>query len=496
MKLQLSIWAEDLPNTSAFGKPDPFAVVTELHKEAGVKPTILGKTEVIPNTNSPDWTKILVLEDFELGKPTHLVVSIYDLNKRANTPMGSTVFEVGSVLGAKGSILGKELKTGGFVVAHLEETTDSGMLEFQLRALQLKNTSGMGLMNKSDPFFELQRLRRSVSTGARVWDCVFRSHTVNNNLSPIWGESAIELSVLCGGNMQQKSRLVVYDFDTSGKHETMGSYQFSVDDMVGVGAVTANALEVDDIALVNTDKAWTLEKDGNETGKVLVAAAQVTGVKTAPPVIIPEAAPIEVDFHEKVAVAEEDEIVVAAEDDDFEVEPYDLDSLRPTFVNYIAGGCKLHVIVAVDATASNGDPRQPTSLHHFKAQGKNDYEDALFSICSILSKYDSDQKYPVYGFGAKQNGVLNHCFQIGPTPEVEGVEGITKAYNDAFKAGMTMSNPRDYSDVLKTAAKNANAQMVSYRDSEVILSAAFLHCHSQISFGTCRSVMARLIQFY
>jgi hypothetical protein len=474
MKLQLSIWAEDLPNTSNFGgKPDPFAVVTVLHKEVGVKPTLLGKTEVIPNTNSPDWTKILVLEDFELGKPTHLVVSIYDLNKRANTPMGSTVFEVGSILGAKGSILGKELKTGGVVVAHLEETTDSGILEFQLRGLQLTNTEGMGLMNKSDPFFELQRLRRSVSTGARVWDCVFRSHTVDNNINPVWSESAIELSVLCGGNMQQKCRLVLYDYNENGKHETMGSCQFSVDDMVAVGAdtITANALEVDDIKLVNTENAWTLTKDGNDTGKVLVAAAQVTGAKIAPPDVavappVPEEAAIEVDFEQKAAITEEeeDEIVVAAEDDDFQEEPDDLNSLRPpTFVNYIAGGCRLHVITAIDATASNGDPREPTSLHHFMAEGKkNDYEGALFSICSILSKYDSDQKYPVYGFGAKQNGVLNHCFQIGPTPEVEGVEGITKAYTDAFKAGITMSSPRDYSDVIKAAAKNASAQMVSY----------------------------------
>jgi hypothetical protein len=489
MKLQLSIWAEDLPSPSSFGKPDPFAVVTVLHKEVGVKPTVLGKTEVIPNTNSPDWTKILVLEDFELGKPTHLVSSIYDFNKRSNTPMGSTFFEVGSVLGAKGSILGKELKTGGFVVAHLEETTDSGMLEFQLRASQLKNTEGMGLINRSDPFFELQRLRRSVSTGARVWDCVFRSYTVDNNLSPIWGESAIELSVLCGGNMQQKCRLVVYDFEKNGRHESMGSYQFSVNDMVG--AVTANALEVDDSALVNVEKVWTLTKDGNDTGKVLVAAAQVTGVKIAPPVA---EADIEVDFDQKVVVAE-DEIVVAAEDEDIQEEPADFDSLRPNFVNYIAGGCTLHVIAAIDATASNGDPRQPTSLHHFKAQGKNDYEEALFSICSILSKYDSDQKYPVYGFGEKQNGAVNHCFQIGSTPEVVGVEGITKAYNDAFKAGITMSSPRDYSDVIKAAAKNANAQMVSYRENKLILSTAFLHCHSQIRFGTRRNT-ARLIPCY
>jgi hypothetical protein len=44
MKLHLSILAEDLPSPSSFGKPNPFAVVTVLHKEVGVKPTVVGKT--------------------------------------------------------------------------------------------------------------------------------------------------------------------------------------------------------------------------------------------------------------------------------------------------------------------------------------------------------------------------------------------------------------------------------------------------------------------
>jgi hypothetical protein len=55
---------------------------------------------------------------------------------------------------------------------------------------------------------------------------------------------------------------------------------------------------------------------------------------------------------------------------------------------------------------------------------------------------------------------LNHCIQIGSTSKVEGVEGITKADNDASKAGITMSSPRDYSNVLQAAAKNATTPMV------------------------------------
>lgn len=38
---------------------------------------------------------------------------------------------------------------------------------------------------------------------------------------------------------------------------------------------------------------------------------------------------------------------------------------RPSFLEYISGGIELNFIVSVDYTASNGDPRDPNSLHHY-----------------------------------------------------------------------------------------------------------------------------------
>jgi hypothetical protein len=31
----------------------------------------------------------------------------------------------------------------------------------------------------------------------------------------------------------------------------------------------------------------------------------------------------------------------------------------------------------------------------------NPYQQAIHSVCSVLAPYDTDQMYPVYGFGAK-----------------------------------------------------------------------------------------------
>jgi hypothetical protein len=40
-----------------------------------------------------------------------------------------------------------------------------------------------------------------------------------------------------------------------------------------------------------------------------------------------------------------------------------------SFVEYLRGGCELSLIAAIDFTASNGDPRTPSSLHFRKPQG-------------------------------------------------------------------------------------------------------------------------------
>mmetsp|Transcript_12868 Transcript_12868/g.29036 ORF Transcript_12868/g.29036 Transcript_12868/m.29036 type:complete len:357 (+) Transcript_12868:1008-2078(+) len=131
---------------------------------------------------------------------------------------------------------------------------------------------------------------------------------------------------------------------------------------------------------------------------------------------------------------------------------------QETFADYVSGGCELNVMVAIDFTGSNGDPRKEGTLHYLhrgQPQVRNDYEKAIASILSILGKYDSDQMYPVVGFGAKYEGVVRHCFQCGPDPEVHGVEGVLNAYTKTFSSGLIMSGPTVFTEVVSMAAKKA-----------------------------------------
>jgi copine 5/8/9 len=51
----------------------------------------------------------------------------------------------------------------------------------------------------------------------------------------------------------------------------------------------------------------------------------------------------------------------------------------PTFLDYIASGTQMNLIVAIDFTKSNGDPRTSDSLHYI-GNTDNDYQQAIRSV--------------------------------------------------------------------------------------------------------------------
>lgn len=172
MKLELSLHASKLENVEGgvSGKSDPFAVVTQIATTKGAKPIVVGKTEVIQNTLCPEWVKVFAI-DHEFGCPTKLAVSIYDdNNKKDNKLMGSAVFDIDELLGARGNTKAKQLKKKGVLFATVRKATGSGLLRINLKGNKLQNVEGW--VGKSDPFFEISR--KTDTAGGQTWDNVFR----------------------------------------------------------------------------------------------------------------------------------------------------------------------------------------------------------------------------------------------------------------------------------------------------------------------------------
>ena len=287
-------------------------------------------------------------------------------------------------------------------------------------------------------------------------DNVYRSKDIHNDLNPQWEEVTLELSTICGGNLDCPIEFAVFDHESDGKHELMGKLE-----------TTVNAL----VDAVKNNRPMTLMKKNKATGRIEIQKAEVSTMQqqvaqgiqkmslssTPAPAYVPGTPP---------------------------------SSSGSAFVDYMAGGCELNVVVAIDFTGSNGDPRKPGrwlhlnstqnwtpsriasfiasplflpqtrttkgTLHHIDPYSRNQYEQAIAAIVSILLKYDSDQKIPVLGFGAKYGGVVRHVFQCGPAPEAQGLQGVLDAYNATFKSGLIMSKPTVFTEVLETAANHAN----------------------------------------
>ncbi|KAH0785593.1 Copine family protein [Histomonas meleagridis] len=127
---------------------------------------------------------------------------------------------------------------------------------------------------------------------------------------------------------------------------------------------------------------------------------------------------------------------------------------KPTFWDYMRSGLQLNMITAIDYTASNRDPRDPRSLHFLHNDGMmNQYETCIYNVGSVLCPYDSDQQFPVYGFGGKINGVINHCFPLTfdpNNPNVNGLNGILAAYRQSLTC-VQLSGPTLFSPVIRAA---------------------------------------------
>ncbi|KPP72244.1 copine-9-like [Scleropages formosus] len=130
-----------------------------------------------------------------------------------------------------------------------------------------------------------------------------------------------------------------------------------------------------------------------------------------------------------------------------------------TFVDFIRGGTQLNFTVAIDFTASNGNPSQPTSLHYMNPYQLNAYAMALKAVGEIIQDYDSDKLFPAYGFGAKlpPDGKVSHAFPLNlnmENPNCRGIDGVLEAYFRSLRE-VTLYGPTNFAPVINQVARVA-----------------------------------------
>lgn len=144
-----------------------------------------------------------------------------------------------------------------------------------------------------------------------------------------------------------------------------------------------------------------------------------------------------------------------------------------SFLDYIIGGCEVSLIVAIDFTASNGDPVRPGTLHYRDPARPNEYEAATRAVGDILANYDSDQRFPAFGFGAKlppDYRAAQHCFSLtgDVNPVCEGVDGILDCYRETL-FNVRLSGPTVFAEIVRTAALYASTNVSQAEQKYTIL---------------------------
>ncbi len=267
----------------------------------------------------------------------------------------------------------------------------------------------------------------------------------------MWNEATLDLEAICNGDLDRAMKVVIWDHRRSGKHKMLGELETSVKGLVNASR-TANT---DDPISFSVQR-----QDNKVTGRCEVMRAAIIGGSS--PRRMESYNP-----HSSNASrsSKTDEITQQMRSTSIAKSVQSRKPPRPEFIDYLTGGCQISLAVAIDFTASNGDPRVPGTPHYFHTAGSkqwNDYEKAIFAVGSILAKYDSDNKFPVWGFGAKYNDKVRHCFQCGTDMEVEGVQGIMDAYRGVFRTPLRMSFPTKFTEVIRTAAGYAQHEQVRF----------------------------------
>ena len=108
-------------------------------------------------------------------------------------------------------------------------------------------------------------------------------------------------------------------------------------------------------------------------------------------------------------------------------------------------------MVGSDFTASNIEATKPNSLHYINGNQPNSYERAIRACGNILAYYDSDQSYPLFGFGGVPKGKssTDHAFPLNfsSNPCVNGIDEIIDVYKNAVIES-ALSGPTNFSPLI------------------------------------------------
>jgi len=405
--VEISISCSQLEDMDVFSKSDPFCVLYV--KDSKSKQWhCFGKTETIDNTLEPHFQKKFILT-YKFEERQLLKFEVYDSdsdssNLEDHDLIGSMECSLGEVVAQQGKGFTRQL-TGGarnkkqtITIASEELISNKEHLNLKISATKLDAKDWWGF-GSSDPFLTISK-----SGEYGQWTVVHRTEVLKRNLNPSWKPFNLSITSLCNADHHRTLKFSVDDWNMNGSHSHIGEFTTSVAELVEGG--TGQSFQ-----LINEKKKKKKGSRYKNSGQLHINNCAL--------------------------------------------------EIKPTFLDYISNGTELAFTVAIDFTASNGNPQDPHSLHYNNPTGApNQYITAIKAVGDIIQDYDSDKLFPALGFGARipPSFETNHEFFLNLTqdPYCSGVDGILAAYYQSLNT-VQLYGPTNFSPVINHAANFARA---------------------------------------
>lgn len=404
-QVEISVQCRNLADLDVLSKSDPMCIMFMKDIKANTYYE-LGRTETLDNQLNPDFaTKFTVTYYFE--ELQSIKFEIYDVdsasrNLKDHDFIGSLECTLGELVGAPGGKLEKPLRgprrSNGTILLRAEELNKcKEEVTLHFRASHLDKKDFFG---KSDPYLQISRVNEDGS-----YTVVHRTEVVKKTLNPTWRPFMITARSLCNGDYDRSIKFECFDWDSDGGHDFIGEFTTNLREL-SRGPCSSN------IYPVINPKKQAKKKKYKDSGEVSLLSFK----------------------KEQVC----------------------------SFLDYIqSGSTEMNFTVAIDFTASNGNPTSPSSLHYLNPYGTpNQYAAAIQAVGNIIQDYDSDKLFPALGFGARMSdGSVHHEFALNFNPSnpfCSGVDGVLQAYYNSLK-NVQLYGPTNFSPVINHVARFATA---------------------------------------
>ncbi|KAM5157621.1 copine-4 [Mantella aurantiaca] len=403
-KVELRVSCKGISDRDALSKPDPCVI---LKMQSHGQWFEVDRTEIIRTCINPIFSKIFTV-DFYFEEVQRLRFEVHDISSNHNGlkdadflgGMECTLGQIVSQRKLSKSLLkhGNTAGKSSITVIAEELSGNDDYVELSFSARKLDDKD---FFSKSDPFLEAFRMN---DDGTQ--QLVHRTEVVMNNLNPAWKTFKVSVNSLCSGDHDRKLKCIVWDWDSNGKHDFIGEFTSTFKEMRG--AMEGRQVQWECI----NPKYRMKKKNYKNSGIVILNQCKIHKMHS--------------------------------------------------FLDYIMGGCQIQFTVAIDFTASNGDPRNSCSLHYIHPYQPNEYLKALVAVGEICQDYDSDKMFPAFGFGARipPDYKVSHDFAINfneDNPECAGIQGVVEAYQNCLPK-LQLYGPTNIAPIIQKVAKSASEE--------------------------------------